>query len=155
MKKLVVLFLMLFVMGAIFTFDSASAKKSSKSGGISEEEMTQMSTMVDNLTKKMYAKGLFSPEDNENLISIKIKLDNQMLVASNPSLAPLYYKVGILFKSREMKEESIECFQTILENFADTAFAPKATAQLSSLGVVIQTPGAPGTQPAGTAPATK
>lgn len=149
MKKLLVLFLMIALVGVIFTFESADAKKSK--GGISEEDMTKMSTTVDTLTKKMYANGLFSPQDNENLIDIKIKLDNQMLIASDPSLAPLYYRIGILYKSREMKDESIECFQTILENFADTALAPKATAQLKLMGVEVKAPSAPGA--AGTAPA--
>lgn len=139
MKKILVLVLIILVFGAIFSLES-EAKKSSKKGGISEEDMTTMSTTVDSLTKKMYGRGLFSPEDNENLIDIKIKLDNQMLVAPDPSLAPLYYRIGILYKSREMKDESVECFQTILENFADTALAPKAVAQLKSMGVVVAAP---------------
>lgn len=142
-KKLLVVFVMLALAGAIFSIDSAQAKKSSK-GGISEEDMTAMSTTVEDLTKKMYAKGLFSPEDNGNLIDIKIKLDNQMLISPDPALAPLYYKIGILYKSREMKDESVECFQTILENFADTALAPKAAAQLKTMGVEIKAPGTPG-----------
>lgn len=150
MKKLFVLFLMIALVGFIFVFESADAKKAK--GGISEEDMTTMSTTVDKLTKKMYANGLFSPEDNENLIDIKIKLDNQMLIAPDPSLAPLYYRIGILYKSREMKDESIECFQTILENFADTALAPKAAAQLKTMGVEVKAPGAPGAPGAAPAP---
>lgn len=156
-KRLFILFLLLALVGVIFGVESVDAKKSSKKGGISEEEMTTMSTTVDSLTKKMYANGLFSPEDNENLIDIKIKLDNQMLIAPDPALAPLYYKVAILYKSREMKDEAIECFQTILENFADTALAPKAAAQLKTMGVEVKAPGAAGAGAAGagagTAPA--
>jgi hypothetical protein len=139
MKKIFVLVLIGALMAVVLGFSSVEAKKSKK-GSLSEEEMTTMSTTVDSLTKKMYAKGLFSPTDNENLIDIKIKLDNQMLVSPDPALAPLYYKVALLFKSREMKDESIECFQTILENFADTALAPKATAQLKSMGVEVAAP---------------
>lgn len=140
-KRLFTLFLLLTVVGIIFSsVQSVDAKKSSKKGGISEEDMTTMSTTVDTLTKKMYGKGLFSPEDNESLIDIKLKLDNQMLVASDPSLAPLYYKIAILLKSRDMKDDSIECFQTVLENFADTALAPKAAAQLKSMGVEVKAP---------------
>lgn len=143
MKKLLVLFLIGAIVAVLFSLESVEAKKSKK-GGISEEEMTTMSTTVDNLTKKMYANCLFSPEDNENLIDIKIKLDNQMLVAPDPSLAPLYYRIAILYKSRDMKDESIECFQTILENFADTALAPKAAAQLKTMGVEVKAPTKPG-----------
>lgn len=142
-KKLLVLFLLLTVVGVFFSMDSVEAKKSKK-GGIAEEEMTAMSTTIDTLTKKMYGNGLFSPEDNENLIDIKLKLDNQMLIASDPALAPLYYKIAILLKSRDMKDEAIECFQTILENFADTAFAPKAAAQLKTMGVEVKAPATPG-----------
>lgn len=139
MKKLIVLFLVGALFAVLFGLNSVEAKKSKK-GGISEADMTTMSTTVDSLTKKMYGHGLFSPEDNENLIDIKIKLDNQMLVAPDPTLAPLYYKVALLFKSREMKDESVDCFQTILENFADTAFAPKAATQLKSMGIVVAAP---------------
>lgn len=139
-NKLLILLLIGAFLGLVLGLQSVDAKKSSKKGGISEDEMTQMSTTVESLTKKMYGKGLFSPEDNENLIDIKIKLDNQMLIAPDPSLAPLYYKIAILYKSREMKDESIECFQTILENFADTALAPKAAAQLKSMGVEVKAP---------------
>lgn len=139
-NKLLIIVLVGILVGLLFSFESADAKKSSKKGGISEEDMTAMSTTVDNLTKKMYGNGLFSPADNENLIDIKIKLDNQMLVAPDPSLAPLYYKVAMLYKSRDMKDEAIDSFQTILENFADTALAPKAAAQLKSMGVAVKAP---------------
>lgn len=138
-NKLIGLFLIGVLVAVIFSMQSVEAKKSKK-GGISDADMTAMSTTVDNLTKKMYANGLFSPEDNENLIDIKIKLDNQMLIAPDPTLAPLYYKVATLYKSREMKNESIECFQTILENFSDTALAPKAAAQLKSMGIEVKAP---------------
>lgn len=138
-KKLLFLFLLLAVVGVIFTFESADAKKSSKSG-ISADDVTAMSTTVNSLTQKMYANGLFSPEDNQNLINIKLKLDDQMLVASDPSLAPLYYKLAVLYKARGMKDEAIDCFQTVLENFADTALAPKSAAQLKLMGVAVKAP---------------
>lgn len=148
MKKVLVLFLVFSLFGIVFGLSSVEAKKAaSKKGGIPEAELTEMSSNVDRLTEKMYAKGLFSPKDNETLISIKIKLDNQMLIAPDPSLAPLYYKAAILFKSREMQPEAVECFQTILENFSDTALAPKATAQLKSMGIEVKAPTAPGETP--------
>ena len=141
-NKLLVLVLLCALVGVIFGFDSAEAKKSKK-GAISEEDMTTMSTTVDSLTKKMYGNCLFSPDDNENLIDIKIKLDNQMLIAPDATLAPLYYRIAVLYKSRDMKDEAIDCFQTILENFADTALAPKAAAQLKLLGVAVVAPTKP------------
>jgi len=140
MKKILVLIVAVVLVTLAFNIESVQAKKSGKSKGITAEDMVTMGTTVDGLTKKMYANGLFSPADNENLIDVKIKLDNQMLVAPDPALAPLYYKVGVLYKTREMKDESIECFQTVLENFADTALAPKSAAQLKSLGVVVAAP---------------
>lgn len=137
MKKVFLLLLLIIFCFAIFALDTNAAKKSKK--GISDEEKTEMETTIDDLTKKMYARGLFSPQDNANLISIKLKLDNQMLVSPDVSLAPYYFKLGILLKSRDMKEESIDCFQTILENFASTALAPKAMAQLKAMGVAVNT----------------
>ena len=37
-----------------------------------------------------------SPQDNQKMIEIKLKLDNQMLIAPDPALAPVYYKAGNL-----------------------------------------------------------
>lgn len=138
-KKIIVLVLMGVLVATIFGLETVEAKKSKKTG-LSEDDVTAMSTTIESLTKKMYANGLFSPQDNASLIDIKIKLDNQMLVSPDVSLAPLYYKAGILYKSREMKDEAIECFQTILENFSDTALAPKAAAQLKAMGVEVKIP---------------
>lgn len=74
------------------------------------------------------------------MIEIKIKLDNQMLIAPEPSLAPLYYKAGNLYRAREYRKEAIDCYQTILENFSDTALAPKATKALKDMGVKSSNP---------------
>lgn len=140
MKKLFVLLIIGVLAITAFCFESAEAKKGGKSKGISPEDVQAMSDSVDKLTQKIYGHGLFSPSDNQELIGVKIKLDNQMLVSSDPTLAPLYYKLGIIYKTREMKDESIDCFQTVLENFADTALAPKSAAQLKSMGVVVAAP---------------
>ena len=99
-----------------------------------------MSDTIDKLTQKIYGRALLSPQDNENLIGIKIKLDNQMLMSPSTELAPLYFKAGNVYKLRDMKPEAIECYQAILENFSDTALAPKAKTALEQLGVTIDTP---------------
>lgn len=143
-KKLLIIALVGILCFVLIGMQGVDAKKSSKAGSISQEDMDAMSVTVETLTKKMYGRGLFSPEDNQNLIDIKLKLDNQMLVASDPALAPLYFKVGVLYKSRDMKDEAVDCFQTILENFADTALAPKAAAQLKLMGVEVKLPTGPG-----------
>lgn len=132
----------LFIICSILVFsamclDVSAAKKSSK---ISKEVVQQMSDDIDNITKKIYARTLLSPADNETLIGIKIQLDNQMLVATATELAPLYYKAGNVYKLRHMKAEAIDCYQTILENFSDTALAPKARAALAELGVEVAEP---------------
>lgn len=141
MKKVFVLFLILVLTFGIFSLE-ANAKKSKK-GGISEEEMTEMSTTIDTLTKKMYSRGLFSPQDNSDMIAIKLKLDDQMLLSPDVTLAPYYFKLGVLLKARGMKDECVECFQTILENFSTTALAPKAMAQLKAMGVAVNTIASP------------
>lgn len=137
MKKFFVIILSgLFLLSAV-CLDVSAARKSSK---LSKEAVQQMSDDIDNITKKIYARALLSPQDNETLIGIKIKLDNQMLVATATELAPLYYKAGNVYKLRDMKPEAIDCYQTILENFSDTALAPKARAALEQLGVTVTTP---------------
>ena len=134
-KALLIIILGVFTLMA-FGIDAYAAKKASKSK-VSQEEIQAMSDTIDNLTRKVYGNTLLSPEDNRNLINVKIKLDNQMLISPDVVLAPLYYKLGCLLKLRDMQAESIECFQTILENFSDTALAPKARANLKAMGVEV------------------
>ena len=126
-----------FLLLSAISLDVSAAKKSSK---LSKEAIAEMSDSIDKLTQKIYGRALLSPQDNETLIGIKIKLDNQMLMSSTTELAPLYYKAGNVYKLRDMKPEAIECYQTILENFSDTALAPKARAALEELGVKVETP---------------
>ena len=137
MKKIILSILVGFLLLSAISLDVSAAKKSSK---LSKEVIAEMSDNIDKLTQNIYGRALLSPQDNETLIGIKIKLDNQMLVATTTELAPLYYKAGNIYKLRDMKPEAIECYQTILENFSDTALAPKARAALESLGVTVAAP---------------
>ena len=137
MKKIILTLITAFLLITAISLDVSAAKKSAK---LSKEDITNMSETIDKLTQKIYGRALLSPSDNEELIGIKIKLDNQMLMASNPSLAPLYFKAGNIYRLRDMKPEAIECYQTILENFSDTALAPKAKAALEQMGVEVATP---------------
>ena len=137
MKKIILSVITIFLLLTAISLDVSAAKKSAK---LSKEDIAEMSDTIDRLTQKIYGRALLSPADNEELIGIKIRLDNQMLMASNPSLAPLYYKAGNIYKLREMKPEAIECYQTVLENFSETALAPKARAALEQMGVEIAAP---------------
>lgn len=137
MKKIVLSILAGFLLLSAISLDVSAAKKSSK---LSKEAITEMSDNIDKLTQKIYGRALLSPQDNETLIGIKIKLDNQMLMSPSTELAPLYYKAGNVYKLRDMKPEAIECYQTILENFSDTALAPKAKSALEELGVTVTAP---------------
>lgn len=137
MKRIFTTILVCFLLLSAICLDVSAAKKSSK---LSKEAVQQMSDDIDNLTKKIYARALLSPQDNETLIGIKIQLDNQMLMATATEMAPLYYKAGNVYKLRKMDKEAIECYQTILENFSDTALAPKARAALTEMGVEVAAP---------------
>lgn len=137
MKKFLIWLLAGFFLLSAISLDVSAAKKSSK---LSKEAIAQMSEDIDSLTKKIYARALLSPKDNETLIGIKIQLDNQMLSAANTELAPLYYKAGNVYRLRDMKPEAIDCYQTILENFSDTALAPKARAALEEMGIKVTMP---------------
>ena len=137
MKKILLSILTGFLLLSAISLDVSAAKKSSK---LSKEAISEMSDSIDKLTQKIYGKALLSPQDNEELIGIKIKLDNQMLMSPSTELTPLYYKAGNVYRLREMKPEAIECYQTILENFSDTALAPKAKTALESLGVTVTVP---------------
>ena len=137
MKRIILWTIAGFLLLSAISLDVSAAKKSGK---LSKEVIQQMSDDIDNITKKIYARALLSPQDNETLIGIKIQLDNSMLAASSTELAPLYYKAGNVYKLRDMKPEAVDCYKTILENFSDTALAPKARLALEELGITVDTP---------------
>ena len=140
MKKLLILAIVGIFFTSIFGVDAQAAKKTSKKSKISQEFLQEIGTEVDRLTTKVYGRALLSPQDNESLISLKIKLDSQMIVESAPELAPLYYKTAMVFRMRDLDKDAIECYQVVLENFANTAFAPKARAALIEMGIEVKEP---------------
>ena len=143
MKKTLILLIIGMIVFSMATMDSQAARKSKKSAtAITQDDINAMSATIDNLTRKVYSNSLFSPQDNAKMIEVKIKLDNQMLISPDLTLAPLYYKAGNLYLAREYKKEAIDCFQTILENFPDTALAPKTAQALKNLGVEVVNPNA-------------
>lgn len=115
-----------------------AARTTKGKGGASEKQLKELDTTVINLTKKYYTRELYSPKDSEDLINAKIMADIQMDTSPSPSLAPIYFKLGNLFKLREMQTEAIDSYQTILENFQDTVYAPKARKILTDMGVEIK-----------------
>ncbi len=141
MKKITIILLAIFILAACLLPNSADAAKKAgggKKASISKEDMEALTTSVDEYTRKVYANSLFSPKDIEKIIEIKLKLDDAMLATPNPEFAPLYFKIGNIYRAREYKEEAIDCYQTIMENFADTAFYPKARKMLETMGVKVQ-----------------
>lgn len=136
MKKFFIIFLMLFLIAGVTDNVFAAAKQKK----MTTEQIIEARQQTEYLRKKIYAHGLFSPQDNEKLINIKMELDNSMLISIDPQLAPIYYQLGIIYRERELKDDSIDCFQTILENFPDTAFAPRAKKELQKMGVNIKIP---------------
>lgn len=142
-KIFICIFALIVFLGAniISTDEATAAPKSKKSKtALTQEQITEMNTKLNNLTRKIYANSLFSPEDNESMIMIKLDLDEAMLKTVSAEYAPLYYLEANLLKKRNYKNEAIDCYQTILENFSDTAFAPKARQELLKMGVQIQAP---------------
>lgn len=152
MKKLfalVIIVMFFFTSSASHDADAAGKKKSK--GGVTEEQITQITTDIQKLRRKIYAHGLFSPQDNELIITMKMTLDDAMLTAPDPMFAPLYFNLGIICEQRQMKDDAVECFQTILENFGDTALGPKARNELTKMGVTIKAPAMPGDAAGGAA----
>lgn len=129
-----------FVIAALVSFilsDSVEAKKSGNKKSLNSQQLEQMTQTVDRFTQKVYSNALFSPQENAELIQIKIKLDDQMLTSQDSQLCPLYYKLANIYRTRELKNEAIECYQLILENFSDTPFALKSRKALIDLGVKV------------------
>ena len=117
-----------------------AAKKTVKKKGMSQEALGELTESVDYLTKKIYEREFYSPEDSKNLIALKLKLDEQMDILPEAAFAPIYYKLGNIFKMRGNEKDAVVCYQTILENFADTAYGPKSRDILSEMGIEIKLP---------------
>ena len=117
-----------------------AAKKAAKKRGLSQEVLVEITQKVDNLTKKIYERELYTPEDSGELINLKLQLDEQMDIFAEPSYAPLYFKIGNIYRLRGEEKDAINCYQTILENFSQTAYGPKARDILVQMGVEISLP---------------
>jgi len=138
MKKIItLLFLGMFLISNVSNTALAAKKPT---GGLTDEQITSMNSCVDKLTQKMYSHSYFSPADISNLTGTKIKLDDAMLMSPDPKYSVLYYKIGRIYQKRGNKDDAIECYQVIIENFADTAIAPKAGAALKVMGVTVSLP---------------
>ncbi len=134
-----ILFVGLICWAVSATLPADAAKKAAKvKGAMNEKQIESINTTVVNLTKKFYTRELYSPRDSEDLINAKLQLDGQMDLAPETALAPIYYRLGSLFKLRSMKTEAIDCFQTIIENFSETAYGPKARTELKAMGIEIK-----------------
>lgn len=118
----------------------ADAAKGKKKKGLNQEVLTEITVNIDDLVKKSYRRELYTPEDADKLMDLKIKLDSQMDILPQAELAPLYYKIGTIFKLRGEEKNAIICYQTILENFYQTAYGPKSRDTLSEMGIEIKLP---------------
>ena len=141
-QALSVLVLFLFIVALVLNqaLPADAAKKTVQKKGVSQEFIQDMTTKVDNLTKKIYEKELYTPSDANQLIGLKLQLDEQMDILSEASFAPLYFKIGTIYRLRGQEKEAISCYQTILENFSETAYGPKARDILTEMGVEIRVP---------------
>lgn len=117
-----------------------AAKKNVKKKGVSQEVITDITTKVNTLTQKVYERELYTPEDSKSLITLKLQLDEHMDNLPETAFAPLYFKIGNIYRMRGNEKDAIVCYQTILENFSDTAYAPKAKDILTQMGVEIRMP---------------
>ena len=132
MKKSILLsVIFLFLLGTFVQNSAYAAPAGSRRANITQAQIQEMSSTLDNFNLKIHTKSLFSPEENEELFNIKLKLDTQMQKKPEASLAPLYYKAGLIFASREYKKESLDCYQTVIENFGSTVYAQKARKELA------------------------
>lgn len=147
-KILSVLITLSFIVALILNqnMPANAAKKATKKKGMNQELLKEINDGVNILTKKIYERELYTPEDLNKLIDLKIKVDDQMDISPDPALAPVYYKLGNIFKMRGQEKEAIVCYQTILENFLDTAYGPKSRDTLAQMGIEVKLPEATETE---------
>ena len=85
----------------IYNQDADAAAKKKKSG-LSQEQLETINTNLSTLTKKIYSNSLFSPQDNETMITIKLDLDDAMIKGASTEYAPLYFLEANLLKKRNL-----------------------------------------------------
>jgi hypothetical protein len=117
-----------------------AAKKNVKKKGVSQEVITELGTKINVLTQKVYERELYTPEDSKALVTLKLQLDEHMDNLPETAFAPLYFKIGNIYRLRGEEKDAIVCYQTILENFSDTAYGPKARDILTQMGITINLP---------------
>ncbi len=137
-----VMFSVLCVINYAMPADAArkNTKDKKEAPKVDEAQLNEMTQKIDLLTRKYYTRELYSPEDSDNLINLKLQLDAIMNTTPEPVYAPLYYKLGTLYKLRGMRAECIDCLKTVIENFSDTAYGPKSREILTEMGIVIKEP---------------
>lgn len=143
MKQVLSIFVLLMMAIALIlnqALPADAAKGSAKKKGIAQEELDEIITATDDLTKKIYERELYTPEDTKTLAGLKIKLDSRMDILPETSFAPIYFKLGEIFRKRGEESDAITCYKTILENFYDTAYGPKSREILTQMGVEINLP---------------
>lgn len=127
---------MALVLNQMLPADAAKGKKK----GVSQEKLDEYTKNIDDLTKKLYRRELYTPEDADSLIALKLELDEQMDILPEANFAPLYFKIGNIFRLRGEDKDAIVCYQTVLENFSQTAYGPKSKDILVEMGVEINPP---------------
>ena len=143
MKQVLSIFIPLVLMVTIFLNQSLpadAAKKAAKKKGMAPEAIAELNTGIDGLVKKIYERELYTPEDSKNLITLKLKLDEQMDILPEAAFAPLYFKIGNIYRMRGEEKDAIVCYQTVLENFSETAYGPKSRDILMDMGIEIKLP---------------
>ncbi len=133
---LLVVMVIALVLNQMLPADAAKGKKK----GVSQEKLDEYTKNIDDLTKKIYRRELYTPEDADNLIALKLELDEQMDILPEANFAPLYFKIGNIFRLRGADKDAIICYQTVLENFSQTAYGPKSKDILIEMGVEINPP---------------
>lgn len=131
-----VILAMALVLNQMLPADAAKGKKK----GVSQEKLDEYTKNIDDLTKKLYRRELYTPEDADSLIALKLELDEQMDILPEANFAPLYFKIGNIFRLRGEDKDAIVCYQTVLENFSQTAYGPKSKDILVEMGVEINPP---------------
>ena len=64
--------------------ETKEKKEKQEAPKVDEEQLKNMDQKIDLLTRKFYTRELYSPEDSDNLINLKLKLDTIMNTTPEP-----------------------------------------------------------------------
>lgn len=98
------------------------------------KQLTAISQTLGVLSAKSQARGLFSAEEEGQLVNAKLELLELMKdQEGNAAMAKPLYQAAWLYQQREWYQDALDTYSYLVKNFGDTPYASRAKVELPKL----------------------